>query len=167
MNDTGSGRSRPSVLGVFGILAVLYLVGLGVVAALAIGEGGSGGGQSTLHVELGQWHIDTDATVAAGDITFEVVNGGTMVHEMLVLKTDTPADQLPVTDAGDPPVPVATGADKVSEDDSIGETGAPDMEPGTTRTFTINDMAPGHYVLVCNIAGHYAKGMWADLTVTG
>jgi uncharacterized cupredoxin-like copper-binding protein len=167
MNDAGSGRSGPSVLGIFAILAVLYLVGIGVVAAVAIGADGSGGGPSTLRVELGQWHIDTDATVAAGDVTFEVFNGGTMVHEMLVLKTDTPADQLPITDAGDPPVPVATGADKVSEDDSIGETGAPDMQPGTTRTFTIKDMTPGHYVLVCNIAGHYANGMRADLTVTG
>jgi uncharacterized cupredoxin-like copper-binding protein len=28
-------------------------------------------------------------------------------------------------------------------------------------------MQPGTYILYCNIAGHYAMGMWTLLTVTG
>ena len=31
-------------------------------------------------------------------------------------------------------------------------------KPGGTRTFTIKHMNAGHYVVVCNIAGHYAHG---------
>jgi uncharacterized cupredoxin-like copper-binding protein len=102
----------------------------------------------------------------AGDVTFRVKNLGTIEHEMIVLKTDTPFDQLPVADAGDPPAPVSTGADKVDEGTSVGETGDPNLQPGETRTFTIKDMAPGKYVLVCNLAGHYQMGMRAPFTVT-
>ena len=93
-------------------------------------------------------------------------NNGTIVHEAVVLKTDTPYDQIPVDNAGDPPAPVTTGANKVSEDNNIGETGDPDLKPGGTRTFTIKHMTAGNYVIVCNLAGHYAMGMRAPLTVT-
>src|SRR5581483_9444426 len=53
------------------------------------------------------------ASAPAGDISFTVKNTGTIEHEMIVLKTDTPFDKLPVVDAGDPPAPVKSGADKV------------------------------------------------------
>ena len=106
------------------------------------------------------------ATVPAGDVTFVVKNNGTIVHEAVVLKTDVPFDQLPVTYGGDPPAPVATGGNKVSEDANIGETGDPDLKPGGTRVFTIKDMKPGHYVVVCNLADHYAMGIRAAFTVT-
>ena len=74
---------------------------------------------------------------AAGDITFTVTNTGTVEHEMIILKTDTPFDQLPVTDAGDPPAPVTSGANKVDEANNVGETGDPNLQPGETRTFTV------------------------------
>jgi uncharacterized cupredoxin-like copper-binding protein len=105
------------------------------------------------------------ASAPAGNVTFVVKNSGTIDHEMIVLKTDTPFDQLPVVDAGDPPAPVTSGADKVDEAGNVGETGEPDVKPGTTRTFTIKDMAAGKYVLVCNIAKHYGMGMRAAFTV--
>ncbi len=106
------------------------------------------------------------ASVPAGNVTFVVKNDGTIVHEAVVLKTDVPFDQLPITYGGDPPAPVATGGNKVSEDANVGETGDPDLKPGGTRMFTIKDMAPGHYVVVCNLADHYAMGMRAAFTVT-
>ena len=70
------------------------------------------------------------STAPAGDVTFTVKNAGTVEHEMIVLKTDTPFDQIPITDSGDPPAPVTTGADKVDEGDSVGETGDPNLKPG-------------------------------------
>jgi uncharacterized cupredoxin-like copper-binding protein len=106
-------------------------------------------------------------TVPAGDITFVVKNTGTIEHEAVVLKTNTPFDKLPITYGGDPPAPVKTGADKVSEDTNIGETGDPNLKPGDTRTFTIKHMTAGQYAIVCNIAAHYGKGMRAPLTVQG
>ena len=110
--------------------------------------------------------VASPGSIAAGDVTFVVKNTGTIDHEMVVLKTDTAFDKLPVTFGGDPPAPVASGGDKVSEEGNVGETGEPDVAPGTTRTFTIKNMKAGKYALVCNIAKHYPKGMRAPLTVT-
>ena len=105
------------------------------------------------------------ATAPAGDVTFVVKNNGTIVHEAVVLKTNLPYNKIPINNAGDPPAPVTTGANKVSEDTNIGETGDPNLEPGSTRTFTIKNMTAGNYVIVCNLADHYGKGMRAAFTI--
>jgi uncharacterized cupredoxin-like copper-binding protein len=107
------------------------------------------------------------STTSAGDVAFDVKNLGTVDHELIVLKTDLPFDQIPVADSGDPPAPVTTGADKVDEANNVGETGDPNLKPGETRTFTIKNLAAGSYVLVCNLAKHYGLGMRAKFTVTG
>jgi uncharacterized cupredoxin-like copper-binding protein len=107
----------------------------------------------------------SSAVAAAGDVTFTANNTGTVDHELLLLKTDTPFDQIPIVDGGDPPAPVTTGADKVDEADNIAETGDPNLKPGQSRTFTAKGLAPGHYVLFCNIAKHYGLGMRATFTV--
>jgi uncharacterized cupredoxin-like copper-binding protein len=106
------------------------------------------------------------STVKAGDVTFNVKNTGTVEHELIVLKTDLPFDQIPIADAGDPPARVASGADKVDEANNVGETGDPNLKPGDARTFTITGLAPGKYVLVCNLARHYGLGMRAAFTVS-
>jgi mono/diheme cytochrome c family protein/uncharacterized cupredoxin-like copper-binding protein len=100
--------------------------------------------------------------VNAGKVTFVVKNAGTIVHELIVLKTSTPFDQLPIVDGGDPPAPVTSGANKVSEETSVGETG--DVAKGTTKSVTLT-LKKGSYVLVCNIAQHYGLGMRAIFTV--
>jgi mono/diheme cytochrome c family protein len=105
-------------------------------------------------------------SVPAGDVTFVVKNNGTIDHEMVVLKTDTPYDQMPVTSAGDPPAKVTSGGDKVDESTSVGETGDPNLKPGETRSFTVKDMTAGNYILVCNIAKHYQMGMRAPFKVS-
>ena len=109
--------------------------------------------------------VPSTATAPAGDVTFVVKNIGTIEHELVVLKTDTPFDKIPIVDSGDPPVSVASGADKIDEADNVAETGDPNLKPGDTRTFTASGLAPGHYVLVCNIAKHYGLGMRAEFTV--
>ena len=99
-------------------------------------------------------------------MTFVVKNDGTIEHEAVVLKTNVPFDKLPITYGGDPPAPVDDRCrTRSSEDTNIGETGDPNLKPGDTRTFTIKHMAAGDYVVVCNIAQHYAKGMRAALEV--
>ena len=106
------------------------------------------------------------ASVQAGDVTFVVKNTGTIDHEVIVLKTSLAFNKIPVADAGDPPAPVTSGANKVDETNNIGETGSPNLKPGESRSFTIKNMAAGTYALVCNIAQHYQKGMRAPFTVT-
>ena len=92
-------------------------------------------------------------TAPTGKVTFTFVNTGNRQHEMIVLKTDEKADSLVV------------GSDnKVSEDKSVGEISETDAGKTVVKTF---DLAPGHYVLVCNIAKHYTQGMKSDFTVTG
>ena len=94
----------------------------------------------------------TPASVKAGPTTITFKNAGTMVHEVVVLKTDTPADKLKV------------GANhEVSEDASVGEDS--ETKPGRTKSTTIN-LKPGKYVLACNIERHYERGMFTAFTVT-
>ena len=106
------------------------------------------------------------ASVQAGDVTFVVKNTGTIDHEVIVLKTSLAFDKIPVADAGDPPAPVTSGANKVDEKGNVGETGDPNVKPGESRSFTIKNMTAGTYALVCNIAQHYAKGMRGAFSVT-
>jgi len=79
-----------------------------------------------------------DSSVKAGKVTFAVENDSkSLVHEMLVVKEDK------VDDLGE-----------VSE-----------LEPNQTGTLAVN-LKPGHYLLVCNMPGHYKMRMFTQLTVT-
>ena len=102
------------------------------------------------------------SSVTAGEVSFRVWNAGTIVHELVVMP-------MAAGDAGSR----AVGSDgKVSESGSLGEAskscgdGAGDgIEPGAVGWVTLH-LAPGRYELICNIAGHYAMGMFTELTVT-
>ena len=39
------------------------------------------------------------------------------------------------------------------------------LDPGETRLLTTT-LVPGHYVIVCDLPGHYISGMHVDITVT-
>lgn len=97
-------------------------------------------------------------TAQAGPVTFHVVNGAdNMLHEFIIFQTDLPADQLPVDDK--------TG--RVNEDALTIVASQDDIVPSHSRDVTVN-MAPGHYVIVCNLpGGHYEQGMRVELNVTG
>jgi uncharacterized cupredoxin-like copper-binding protein len=92
------------------------------------------------------------ASVPHGKVKFTVKNAGTELHEMVVVKTTTPFDQMPVN-----------AKNKVSEKGSVGEIAA--IGKGKTKSKTLK-LKAGSYVLVCNIAEHYAAGMRAAFTVT-
>lgn len=92
-------------------------------------------------------------TVKAGEVTFELVNDSKeLVHEMLVIPLK-----------GDTPPPFKADANEIDEDTAgaLGE--IEETDPGKTGTATFN-LAAGRYLLVCNIGGHYANGMWVVLT---
>jgi len=103
--------------------------------------------------------VATPATAPAGDVTFVVKDTGTIDHEVVVLKTDIAFDKLPIIVYHDEP-------NRVDEASAVGETGDPHPKAGETRTFTVKNMVAGKYVLVCNLAKHYAMGMRAPFTVT-
>lgn len=91
--------------------------------------------------------------VPAGDVTFIVSNGSKeMAHEMLVVLDD--GSKLPYDDKNA----------KIDESKagSLGEVS--ETEHGKSGKLKLK-LKPGNYVLFCNIAGHFANGMWAKLTV--
>ena len=98
--------------------------------------------------------LDT-SSVKAGTVTFEVTNSADndMKHELIVLKTDLADDRLPVKN----------GLVPESRFKKVGE--AEDVAPGTSKRLTPK-LSPGHYVLLCNKAGHYSQGMHAAFIVT-
>lgn len=98
--------------------------------------------------------LDTN-TVAAGKVTFIVTNASaTLVHEFVVLKTDMAEDQLPVKKGG-----------KVDEAKLNKKGEAEDIAPGKTKKLTLK-LAPGRYLIVCNMPNHYKMGMRTSLTVS-
>lgn len=141
---------------------------------------GSGG---TVDVTLQEWSvIPARDTVSSGAVTFRVTNEGPdHPHELVIVKTDLDAAELPTTHDG--------AVDESGEGiEIIGE--IEEFPAGETREATF-DLVPGRYVLVCNVAAmagehggdheddemedegmgemeiHYMLGMRASLTVTG
>lgn len=124
----------------------------GDATSAATTETSSAGEGGEAAYTLKEFSIDGPSELAAGEVTFEVSNAGALPHEFLVVKTDTPAADLPTNGTGAD----LTGLETVVQIDQF--------NPGSDESATV-DLAAGHYVLICNIAGHYAGGMHADLTV--
>jgi uncharacterized cupredoxin-like copper-binding protein len=95
-------------------------------------------------------------SVQAGPVTFHIVNGADdMLHEFIIIQTDSPASELPTDESG-----------RVVEDAVTIITAAEDIPPSNSRNLTVN-LGAGHYVMICNLPGHYLQGMRVDFTVTG
>ena len=130
------------------MLATLAVAAALVVSCSAAAKGG------TVNATLTEMKIVLDRTsIPAGPITFVVKNNGTMEHELVVIQTDLAEDKLP---------PDVEEPGKVDETGNVGETG--EVKPGESKTFTITIPA-GHYVIMCNEAGHYSAGMHLTFTV--
>ena len=72
------------------------------------------------------------SVVPAGDVTFIVKNNGTIDHEAVVLKTTHPLQQTPHHRRRRPTRPRQhTAPTKSAKPTNIGETGDPNLKPGT------------------------------------
>jgi hypothetical protein len=130
----------------------------------ACGDTGEGG---EVEVTLTEWEITTDVdSVPEGPIDFNIQNDGEETHELLIVKTDIAAGELPTRDDGSvdedaPDLDVEQSIDDIEEGDD------------TSRTYELD---AGSYVLICNIVdevggeegeqSHYDLGMNTELTVT-
>ena len=114
-------------------------------------------GATRVDVQLSDYRITlTPAPLTHGRLAFVVNNAGSIPHELVVFRTDAPANRLPLRADGD--------ANEESEAlTSVVDSGA-SLAPGETKVFAAN-LAAGHYVAVCNLPGHYRLGMRLDLTV--
>jgi uncharacterized cupredoxin-like copper-binding protein len=110
-----------------------------------------------LEVTLKDFQITpSEQTVGAGNVVIRVHNDAPVTHEFVVVRTDLPADELPI------------GRDGLSVNeewlDGIDELDA--VPEAQTRDLRL-DLPPGRYVFFCNLEGHYLGGMHAVLEVTG
>lgn len=111
----------------------------------------------------GFMYLNADTTtVARGTVSFLATNNGNLDHELTV---------LPLADG-------QTAGNRTVADDEIDEAGSlghasknngegpgEGIRTGASGWVTLT-LAPGQYELVCNLAGHYAAGMYTELTVT-
>lgn len=98
----------------------------------------------------------TPATVAAGDVTLNITNNGTTLHEVEVFTLPAGVDVTKLEVAGHIALVAKAGLTVVDEIEGI--------VPGATPTLTVN-LAPGTYALLCNLPGHYALGVRSTITV--
>lgn len=139
---------------------LLIRMALFLFASALAGCGGSGSPGSAgspaekVSVELKQWSVTPDKVqLAAGSVIFKAKNTGTVAHELVILRTDLPADALPVVDK-------KVEEEKVGK--KIGE--IEEVAPGTEKEVTL-DLPAGSYVLFCNVEEHYQNGMRSAFTV--
>jgi uncharacterized cupredoxin-like copper-binding protein len=133
-----------------GVLAVLILA----FSALAGSASGSSAKTSVavhqLRVDLVEWAvIPSNGLVAAGPLRVKVANDGQLRHELDIVPTESWGQKL-----------------RVREGRAVGEDAAAPIvvAPGQTRSARIN-LAPGYYVLLDNIRGHYAAGGAVSIVV--
>jgi len=116
--------------------------------AINVIEDGEGGGPMSLKMD--------QSIIKAGEVVFSVHNAAmTEEHEMVLVKLKS-ADQK---------ITVIKGKHRIDEKQlkSLGEVA--DLKPGANGSLKAR-LSPGHYMLFCNIMGHYEAGMHGTLTVT-
>jgi uncharacterized cupredoxin-like copper-binding protein len=122
--------------------------GMGMMSPGMMGRGGG--------MMMGMMSVRADKTSAkAGPVTFNVTNWSrSVVHEMLVVAVDSP----------DAPLPYDFNKQIVPEDQVkvLGETA--ELQPNASKSIQLT-LAPGNYLLLCNVPGHYAAGMSLAFTV--
>jgi len=111
-------------------------------------SGDAPGAASSVAATLTDNAIQLDQSSApAGTVTFTARNSGTVIHSLVLIKTDTPVDKLPA----DP-----NDAARVAKAGEVRETAQ--IPVGQTASFSAK-LAAGNYILVCNEPGHYLIGM--------
>ena len=110
-----------------------------------------------VNVVLKDFKVGLDAAVVpAGTVRFRILNQGPTTHEFNVIRTDRAPDKLPLQRDGLTVNEEAPGIKLLDQADGL------DIDD--RRTLVLR-LAPGHYVMYCNLEGHYLGGMYAALTV--
>ncbi len=96
----------------------------------------------------------TSTPVHLGSNSFFITNAGSVQHEFIGFKIDRPVAELERTPDGDLNEDVLT---KVTDGDNL--------PVGTTSTRPVEITAPGTYLFVCNLPGHFQRGMYTTVTL--
>ena len=139
------GRARAALA----LAASVLSAGLVVIAAPPADTATSG--KTVVAVVLDEWKlVPSQATVRPGRVTFVVRNDGSIVHELVVLRSDRHHHSLKVQGG------------KAVETGRLGR--IPQVPSGVSRRLTLR-LPAGRYVLLCNLLGHYQAGQFAALRV--
>jgi uncharacterized cupredoxin-like copper-binding protein len=135
---------------------VLAALALAVPLTVARRQGPTPSG-TPVNVLLEDFKVRQDpAVVPAGTVSFRILNQGPTTHEYIVVRTDRASDKLPLQRDGLTVNEEAPGIDLLDEAEGL------DIDD---RQTLVLDLAAGHYVMYCNLEGHYLGGMHAALTV--
>jgi hypothetical protein len=128
---------------------------VGAVAVLLPASAQPSHGPAVVKFKMVEWDIlPLTASKSHGPlpkVTFVVTNAGKLKHEFVVLKTNTPAGNL-----------AKVGVKEAPETGAVGEIG--EIPAGKTKTLSLK-LRQGHYALICNLAGHWNNGQFADYYV--
>jgi uncharacterized cupredoxin-like copper-binding protein len=129
---------------------------VGVLVLIAAGCGGQVGASGVRVVKVTErdFAIKAPHVLRAGTIRFVVTNNGPVSHELILVHA--PQGRLPLRGDG------FTVDETVLESRIVGT--LEPAGPGTTRSLQVR-LAPGRYVLLCNMAGHFMGGMSSRLLV--
>jgi uncharacterized cupredoxin-like copper-binding protein len=110
-----------------------------------------------MNVLLEDFKVRRDAAVVpAGNVSFRIRNQGPTSHEVNVVRSDHAPDKLPLQDDGLTVDEEADGMEFLDEAEGL------DIDDRKTLVLSL---APGRYVLYCNLEGHYLGGMYAAFIV--
>jgi uncharacterized cupredoxin-like copper-binding protein len=143
---------RPMLL-LVGSFLVLAAAAVGVAYAVK----SSGGPAGDIQATTVEFKIRMPTALKTGKHTIGLTNDGTIGHEVVLFKTDLPANQLPTDANGE----VEEESPRLT---NVGDSGA-SLPAGGTKSFSTAALTPGHYVAVCNLPGHYKAGMRLNITV--
>jgi uncharacterized cupredoxin-like copper-binding protein len=141
----------------FGIACGLSIASLMVVSACT-GQSSRPAG-TVVAVTISDFRFALSRVVLpGGTASFQVHSRGPSTHEFVVVRTSLPDDHLPLK------------ADGLTVDEDSGQLGAVgeigEIDIGDSPTLSLR-LASGHYVLFCNLEGHYLGGMHVSLEVRG
>jgi len=163
MIDQDTSR-RPASVGtsLLGVCVLLVIGGAMLIGIAQFLDGRHGisipAHASRVDVTLSDYRISAMPMmpIRHGRIAFVVRNTGRIPHELVVFRTDFAATSLPLRADGD-------ANEESPRLTSVVDSGA-SLASNQTKVFVAN-LAPGHYVAVCNLPGHYRLGMRLDVSV--
>jgi uncharacterized cupredoxin-like copper-binding protein len=130
-----------------------FALAVPVVAAAvvwSVAQAGTGGGRVVSITER-DFRISAPAWIHAGTVRLRIHNLGPDTHELLIVRA--PAGRLPLRADG-----------LTVDEEEIHSSVFEGQERGKTGELRVR-LAPGRYVLLCNMAGHYLAGMRRTILV--
>jgi hypothetical protein len=139
---------------------MLMILGL-TLALLACGGGDDSPSQSDVSVAFSEWEIGLDpGNTRASELTFKFSNDGEVAHNFVIVKSDLPPAELPLTED-------AVDKSKLNVEGGAGPI-APGPPPPNDQGYTVA-LSAGKYVLFCDVVAagvsHYRNGMYVSLLV--